>query len=102
MLARHNGTHMHEQFHSNQHHRLQNFIDSAFLLAEHTQEKIELLMVEWNPPNDRRRIMDSFVSTDSEPCFWICAVNWRKSNNNLFPAAIPPIRILDVPNHYCA
>lgn len=48
-----------------QHHRLQNFIDSAFILAEKTETKIELLIVEWNPPNDKRRIIDAFVSAAS-------------------------------------
>ncbi|ORX58810.1 hypothetical protein DM01DRAFT_1333432 [Hesseltinella vesiculosa] len=43
-----------------QYHRFQNFIDSAFLLAEHTKEHIELLIVEWNPPKDKRRIVDVF------------------------------------------
>ncbi|KAI9318233.1 hypothetical protein BX666DRAFT_1936370 [Dichotomocladium elegans] len=49
-----------DDYAGNQYHRLQNFIDSAYLLAEHTQEHIELLMVEWNPPKDRRRIIDTF------------------------------------------
>jgi hypothetical protein len=44
-----------------QHHRLQNFIDSAYILAEKTRENIELLIVEWNPPSDRRRVIDAFV-----------------------------------------
>ena len=52
-------------FLSDQHHRLQNFIDSAYLLAEHSQTNIELLIVEWNPPTDRRRVIDSFVSLSS-------------------------------------
>ncbi|KAI7890816.1 uncharacterized protein EV154DRAFT_421350 [Mucor mucedo] len=43
-----------------QQHRLQNFIDSAHILAEKTKEKIELLIVEWNPPEDRRRVIDAF------------------------------------------
>ncbi|KAI7900223.1 uncharacterized protein BX663DRAFT_439783 [Cokeromyces recurvatus] len=43
-----------------QHHRLQNFIDSAYILAEKTQENIELLIIEWNPPNDKRRVIDAF------------------------------------------
>ncbi|KAI7876381.1 hypothetical protein K492DRAFT_151727 [Lichtheimia hyalospora FSU 10163] len=49
-----------DDYAGNQHHRLQNFIDSAYLLAEHTQTKMELLMIEWNPPKDRRRIIDTF------------------------------------------
>lgn len=48
-----------------QHHRLQNFIDSAFILAEKTETKIELLIVEWNPPSDKRRVIDAFVSAAS-------------------------------------
>ncbi|KAI8328901.1 hypothetical protein BC941DRAFT_363371 [Chlamydoabsidia padenii] len=43
-----------------QQHRLQNFIDSAYLLAENTKEQMELLVVEWNPPGDRRRVIDTF------------------------------------------
>lgn len=46
----------------NQYHRFQNFIDSAYLLAEHSEQKIELLIIEWNPPKDKRRILDTFVS----------------------------------------
>lgn len=57
----------------NQHHRLQNFIDSAYLLAEHTQTKMELLMIEWNPPKDRRRIIDTFVSRVYFMCY-VCLV----------------------------
>ncbi|KAI8374126.1 uncharacterized protein BYT42DRAFT_575226 [Radiomyces spectabilis] len=49
-----------DDYAGNQHHRFQNFIDSAYLLAEHTKEKIELLIVEWNPPNDHRRVIDAF------------------------------------------
>jgi hypothetical protein len=30
-------------------------------LAEKTQEKIELLIVEWNPPKNNRRVIDAFV-----------------------------------------
>jgi hypothetical protein len=45
----------------NQHHRFQNFIDSAYLLAEHSEQKIELLIIEWNPPEDKKRIIDAFV-----------------------------------------
>lgn len=48
-------------YYSEQHHRLQNFIDSAYILAEKTQEKIELLIIEWNPPPDKRRVIDAFV-----------------------------------------
>lgn len=47
---------------SNQHHRFQNFIDSAYLLAEHSKQKIELLIIEWNPPAGKRRVLDAFVS----------------------------------------
>ncbi|KAI8090306.1 uncharacterized protein B0P05DRAFT_464027 [Gilbertella persicaria] len=43
-----------------QHHRLQNFIDSAYILAEKTKTDIELLIVEWNPPQDKRRVIDAF------------------------------------------
>ncbi|CAO3609726.1 unnamed protein product [Cunninghamella blakesleeana] len=49
-----------DNYAGNQQHRFQNFIDSAYLLAEKTQEKIELLVVEWNPPQNRRRVIDSF------------------------------------------
>ncbi|KAI8976164.1 hypothetical protein BDB01DRAFT_803495 [Pilobolus umbonatus] len=43
-----------------QHHRLQNFIDSTFLLAEKSRQKIEILFIEWNPPEKRRRLIDAF------------------------------------------
>ncbi|KAI9273033.1 hypothetical protein BDA99DRAFT_499848 [Phascolomyces articulosus] len=55
-----------DDYAGNQHHRLQNFIDSSYLLAEHTREKIELLVVEWNPPKERRRFLDSFRFRRSE------------------------------------
>lgn len=45
-----------------QHHRVQNHIDSTWLLAEKTKEKIELIIVEWNPPTDKRRIIDAYRS----------------------------------------
>ncbi|RUP50301.1 hypothetical protein BC936DRAFT_139706 [Jimgerdemannia flammicorona] len=49
-----------------QYHRLQNFIDSTYLLAENTGENIELLIIEWNPPADKRRIMDAYRFRRSE------------------------------------
>ncbi|KAI8148635.1 hypothetical protein BJV82DRAFT_270938 [Fennellomyces sp. T-0311] len=55
-----------DDYAGNQHHRFQNFIDSAYLLAEHSQTPIELLVVEWNPPNDRRRVVDAFRFRRSE------------------------------------
>lgn len=45
----------------NQFHRFQNFINSAYLLAEHTKENIELLIIEWNPPEGTRRVYDVLV-----------------------------------------
>ncbi|KAG1119759.1 hypothetical protein G6F42_012901 [Rhizopus arrhizus] len=49
-----------DDYAGNQHHRFQNFIDSAYLLAEHSEQKIELLIIEWNPPEHKRRILDAF------------------------------------------
>ncbi|KAI8368281.1 uncharacterized protein BYT42DRAFT_503737 [Radiomyces spectabilis] len=49
-----------DDYAGNQHHRFQNFIDSTYILAERTKTKIELLIVEWNPPKDKRRIVDAF------------------------------------------
>ncbi|GAA5810771.1 hypothetical protein MFLAVUS_004197 [Mucor flavus] len=49
-----------DDYAGNQHHRFQNFIDSAYLLAEKSEQKIELLIIEWNPPKDSRRIVDAF------------------------------------------
>ncbi|CAO3655879.1 unnamed protein product [Mucor hiemalis] len=49
-----------DNYAGNQWHRFQNFIDSAFLLAEKSEQKIELVIVEWNPPADKRRILDTF------------------------------------------
>ncbi|CDS06149.1 hypothetical protein LRAMOSA08677 [Lichtheimia ramosa] len=43
-----------------QFHRLQNAIDSTFLMAEETKTPIELLLIEWNPPVGRRRIRDVY------------------------------------------
>ncbi|RUS13839.1 hypothetical protein BC937DRAFT_94702, partial [Endogone sp. FLAS-F59071] len=47
-----------------QYHRVQNHIDSTWLLAEKTKEKIELIIVEWNPPTDKRRIIDAYRSIE--------------------------------------
>ncbi|KAG0177887.1 hypothetical protein DFQ28_005224 [Apophysomyces sp. BC1034] len=44
----------------NQHLRFQNFLDSAFLLAEKTKTQMEVLIVEWNPPTNRRKVLDVF------------------------------------------
>ncbi|KAK4520475.1 uncharacterized protein ATC70_007987 [Mucor velutinosus] len=49
-----------DDYAGNQHHRFQNFIDSAYLLAEHSEQKIELLIIEWNPSENKRRILDAF------------------------------------------
>lgn len=69
----------------NQHHRFQNFIDSAYLLAEHSEQKIELLIIEWNPPEHKRRILDAFVCATlfqmmlSFVANWICTQRFRRS-----------------------
>ncbi|ORY93269.1 hypothetical protein BCR43DRAFT_371244 [Syncephalastrum racemosum] len=55
-----------DDYAGNQYHRLQNHIDSAYLLAEHTREKIELLIIEWNPPSDKRTVIDTFRFRRSE------------------------------------
>ncbi|KAH8553404.1 hypothetical protein BGW37DRAFT_485590 [Umbelopsis sp. PMI_123] len=47
-----------DDYAGNQFHRFQNFINSAYLLAEHTKENIELLIIEWNPPESTRRVYD--------------------------------------------
>ncbi|KAI7896532.1 uncharacterized protein EV154DRAFT_455698 [Mucor mucedo] len=49
-----------DDYAGNQHHRFQNLIDSTYLLAEQSQQKIELLIIEWNPPVNKRRILDTF------------------------------------------
>lgn len=36
-------------------------MNSAYLLAEHTQEYIELLIIEWNPPDNKRQVYDVLV-----------------------------------------
>ncbi|KAI9321440.1 hypothetical protein BX666DRAFT_1849819 [Dichotomocladium elegans] len=43
-----------------QFHRLQNSIDSTYLMAENTKTPIELLIVEWNPPAGRRGVGDVY------------------------------------------
>lgn len=43
-----------------QYERVQNMIDSTFLLAEGTKTRLELLMVEWNPDPTKRRIRDTY------------------------------------------
>lgn len=49
-----------DDYAGNQYHRLQNAIDSTFLLAEKTKTLIELLLIEWNPPAGRRRLRDTY------------------------------------------
>jgi hypothetical protein len=43
-----------------QYERVQNMIDSTFLMAEGTKTRLELLMIEWNPEHDKRRIRDTY------------------------------------------
>ncbi|KAG0166648.1 hypothetical protein DFQ28_005521 [Apophysomyces sp. BC1034] len=45
-----------DDYAGNQYHRLQNAIDSTYLLAEKTQTLMELLIIEWNPPVGRRGV----------------------------------------------
>ncbi|KAI8062637.1 hypothetical protein BC940DRAFT_308364 [Gongronella butleri] len=44
----------------NQRHRLQNAIDSTYLMAEHTKTRMELLLIEWNPESHRRSLTDTY------------------------------------------
>ncbi|KAG1140958.1 hypothetical protein G6F37_010357 [Rhizopus arrhizus] len=50
----------------NRYQQLQNFIDSTYLLAKHSEQKIELLFIEWNPPIGKRRVHDAFRFRKSE------------------------------------
>lgn len=41
--------------------RTQSFIDNIWHLAEKTQTRVELVIVEWNPPADRPPLRDAFI-----------------------------------------
>ncbi|KAI8052715.1 hypothetical protein BDF21DRAFT_468436 [Thamnidium elegans] len=49
-----------------QYERFQNMLDSTFLMAEETKTSIELLIVEWNPDKNKRRIQDTYRFRRSE------------------------------------
>jgi hypothetical protein len=49
-----------DDYASDQRHRLQNMIDSTYILATRTRTKMELLIVEWNPAIGRQRIQDIY------------------------------------------
>jgi hypothetical protein len=49
-----------DDYASDQRHRLQNMIDSTYMLATRTRTKMELLIIEWNPSIGRQRIQDIF------------------------------------------
>lgn len=49
-----------DDYAGDQRHRLQNMIDSTYVLAMRTRTRIELLIVEWNPVIGRQRIKDIF------------------------------------------
>jgi hypothetical protein len=49
-----------DDYAGNQRHRLQNMIDSTYILAMRTRTRMELLIIEWNPPIGRQRIKDIF------------------------------------------
>ncbi|CAO3667234.1 unnamed protein product [Umbelopsis vinacea] len=55
-----------DDYATDQRHRLQNMIDSTYILAMRTRMKIELLIIEWNPVIGRQRIKDIFRFRRSE------------------------------------
>ncbi|KAF7726861.1 hypothetical protein EC973_008368 [Apophysomyces ossiformis] len=55
-----------DNYADNQYQRLQNAIDSTYLLAEKTKTLTELLIIEWNPPVGRRRVREVYRFRRSE------------------------------------
>lgn len=55
-----------DDYANDQRHRLQNMIDSTYILATRTQTKMELLIIEWNPAIGRQRIQDIYRFRRSE------------------------------------
>ncbi|KAI8578135.1 hypothetical protein K450DRAFT_248273 [Umbelopsis ramanniana AG] len=55
-----------DDYAGDQRHRLQNMIDSTYILAMRTRTRMELLIVEWNPAIGRQRIKDIFRFRRSE------------------------------------
>ncbi len=47
--------------------RTQAFIDSIYLLAERYQTHVELLIVDWNPPEQARALKDQFTFKQQHP-----------------------------------
>lgn len=52
-----------DNYAEDQYERLQNMIDSTFLMAEGTKTRMELLLIEWNPVPGKRNIMDTYRYT---------------------------------------
>lgn len=59
-----------DDYATDQRHRLQNMIDSTYILAMRTRMKIELLIIEWNPVIGRQRIKDIFR--------FVCVMRWSE------------------------
>ncbi|KAL9557501.1 hypothetical protein MBANPS3_001355 [Mucor bainieri] len=50
--------------------RLQNMLDSTFLMAQSTKTRIEVLIIEWNPVQGKRSIADTYRFRRSEHLTW--------------------------------
>ncbi|EPB89538.1 hypothetical protein HMPREF1544_03622 [Mucor circinelloides 1006PhL] len=50
--------------------RLQNMLDSTFLMAQDTKTRIEVLIIEWNPAQGKRSIADTYRFRRSDYLTW--------------------------------
>lgn len=88
-----------DDYATDQRHRLQNMIDSTYILAMRTRMKIELLIIEWNPVIGRQRIKDIFrfvwcdVVVRARVCLYIHR-HWHWQ--------VQKIRVPRIQNYQCA
>lgn len=59
-----------DNYGDDQFERLQNMLDSTFLMAQDTKTRMELLLVEWNPVEGKRSIADTYRFRRSEYLTW--------------------------------
>jgi hypothetical protein len=80
-----------DDYAGNQHSRLQNAIDSTYLLAEKTKTLIELIIIEWNPPAGRRTVRDTYRYRRSAYLTYRIITVPRKIHDALHPKKTPTI-----------
>lgn len=59
-----------DNYAGDQYERLQNMLDSSFLMAKETKTRLEVLIIEWNPLEGKRNIMDTYRFRRSDYLTW--------------------------------